>query len=380
MILHLLSDPKFDPLIIRQFEECSPGDNLFLLFYPRKTLCANKNYPGGITLFAEDFTNSLFRGIDGVICHYLSNQKAEFLRGTPGMIPVAWSIWGGDLYNFLPECRKKIYSRLTIRYLNGTRKMPWPYYLLRDKLRFPLSGVYRNWRYVAGRAGIFSTIIPYEEDLVRKYFKPGTRFLPFPPFSLEKVVNICDYERSICRKETSNRKLYIGNSGHPSNNHLEILHYVSGLEDVDFDVHLPLTYGVKSYIRNICEEGKSLFGNRFSPLLNHLNNTDYLDYISRFNIFIFNSYRQQGIGTIVLALWSGGKVFLSDRNVTSSYFKYNGIKIFSVESDLLRSEDRYFFNPLTREEILLNRKGLLKLYSNEVVNNSIKAFTNSLRS
>jgi hypothetical protein len=102
-------------------------------------------------------------------------------------------------------------------------------------------------------------------------------------------------------------------------------------------------------------------------------------FINCFNVFIFNNYRQQGIGTIIIALWSGGKVFLSKKNVTSSFYKDNGLKIFSIEDDLFISNKPYLFNPLTREEILANRTCLLKLYSKEVVNKSIKDFIESLK-
>jgi hypothetical protein len=364
---------------MNQIEECCPGENLFLLLSGnRKFNLIESGYRDKI-LFKEDLLSIDFKNIDGIIVHYLSIAKAKLLRGIPINIPVACSIWGGDFYNFLPEFRQNLYSDLTKEYLNHTQRGPRFYYLLKDKIVFPISHNYRLWKKVIDRSKMFSTVIPYERNQIERYFSSDTKYLPLPTHSLEKVIDIDDYEKSICTKGNFLKNVLLGNSGHLSNNHLEILHFLKKFENKDINIHVPLTYGNNNYIKHICKSGSSLFGGKFFPILNHLNNSDYLNFLNCFNIFIFNNYRQQGIGTITKALWSGGKVFLSNKNVTSSFYRDSGLKVFSIENDLLKSSSLEFFKPLTSEEILTNRKGLLNLYSNETVNNSIRFFFEYLR-
>ena len=379
MILHLLSEPKFDFNIIKQIEECCPDDNLFLILVTDNSIDTIKDIFKNKIVFPPDFTNIDFSTIDGVIIHFLSIAKAKLIIRIPKGIPIGWSIWGGDFYNFLPEFKKKIYSGLAIKYLNRNHRRPWFYYTYLDKIIFPNSENYKLWRKAKARIKIYSTVTPFEKDIVHKYFKPATKYLPLPTYSIEKVVDINDYESTICTKERFRNNILVGNSGHPSNNHLEILNFIKLLDKEDITVQLPLTYGSNDYISYICETGNSLLGKRFRPLIDHLSSTEYLNYINSFNVFIFNNYRQQGIGTILLALWSGGKVYLSNKNVTSSFFRDNGIILFSIEDDLFTSKNNNKFSSLTKEAILANRKGLLKLYSNERVNNSIKYFIENLK-
>lgn len=379
MILHLLSDPDFDLLIMNQMEECFPDENRFMLLSDNQLLKVNDPVFKNKILYHEDWPHLNFSNIDGIIIHYLSIKAARLIQEVPKNIPISCSIWGGDFYNFLPEFKQKLYGKLTRKYLNHSRNLPLLYYILKDRIIFPISDGYNIWKKAVARVKIFSTVIPYEKNLVEKYFKCNTTYLPLPTNSLEKVLNTDNYESTIITKENFSKNILIGNSGNPTNNHLEVLHFVNRFKDEDLSVHLPLTYGNKGYINDICKTGKSLLGTKFFPLLNHLSKTDFCRFINCFNIFIFNNYRQQGIGTIVNALWSGGKVFFSNKNVTSSYFKDNDLKIFSIEDDLFTSTVSNLFIPLTEEEILSNRKILIKLYSDESVNSSIKNFISSLK-
>jgi dTDP-N-acetylfucosamine:lipid II N-acetylfucosaminyltransferase len=379
MILHLLSESVIDSLIIKQMEECYPGENSFLLFAGRTALDSfDPDFRDRITVEADKESID-FRNINGIIIHYLSFTKIEYLKNIPGNIPVACSIWGGDFYNFLPKFHLKLYGRITKKFVNNNRKGPWLYYILKYRINFPLSENYKLWKKSLQSIMIYSTVIPYEKNLVEKYFHLNAQYLPLPTHSIDKVLNTDDFENSISTKENFKMNILIGNSGNPTNNHLEILNYLKKFKSENISVQLPLTYGNQGYIDHICKTGNTLLGEKFIPLLNHLDNAHYFNFINCFNIFIFNSYRQQGIGTIVLAIWTGGKVYLSNKNITGSYYKDNGIKLFSIEDDLFTSESSEIFKPLSKEEILANRRALMNLYSNSVVNISIRNFVENLK-
>lgn len=379
MLLHLLSESKFARPIMAQFDECLPGENLYLLF-PGETSLNKEDQNTGSVLFIKDNPEIDFSTIKGVIVHYLSISKSKFLSNVPKDIPVACSLWGGDFYNFLPEFKNQIYSNLTKDFLRKFKKAPRLFYILKNRIYFPFSEASKSWNKAARRSGLFSTVVPYERDLVNRFF-PDAQFMHLPTYSLDKVVTVENFESTVPFKSDNNQKnVLIGNSGNPTNNHSEILHYIALFKDSTVRVNVPLTYGDTRYIPHICRMGESLLGKQFQPLLKHLDHKSYYDYVESNNVCIFNNYRQQGLGTINLCLWGGGKVYLSTRNLTLRYLKDMGLKVFSVEDDLLPADSEDIFEPLSRDEICTNRKALLNLYSKESVNNYITKFTRRLKS
>lgn len=374
-----MSDPKFDSLIMDQMEECFPGENLYLIFVEdQPNFTYDKTFNDRI-IFEGDISTIDYNKIDGIIIHYLNIQKANFLVRMPKHIPIGFSIWGGDFYNFLPKIRKYLYSEMTKDYLSKNRRFPALYYKMKDEFFFPMTKNSKLWNTIVKRSKVYSTVIPYEKRLVEKYFNPSAKHLSLPTYSIDKILDVEDYEWSVIRKNNCHLSIMIGNSGISTNNHLEILYFFKRIINENIRLHLPLTYGNKGYIDHICNVGISLYGDKFNPLLRHLNQREYVTYLNKKNIFIFNSYRQQGIGTIVQALWSGGKVFLSNKNISGIFYKDYGIKIFSIEDDLFKSNISDLSEPLTSEEILTNRNKLYDLYSNITVNNSIKIFFDSLK-
>lgn len=360
-------------------EECYSGDNLYLILSEDYPMIKSSTYPKSELIFMKDLPSIDFARIDAVIFHSLSIAKAKLLKKIPMNIPIACSIWGGDFYNFLPEFSRNIYSCQTKEYLKQTSKWPWLFHILKEIFYFPVSNNFILWKDVVKRSELFSTVIPYEKSQVEKYFSLNSKYLPFPIYSLEKVIHTDDHKNTVISKENFQKKIFVGNSGHPTNNHLDILNLIKEFDNEKINVYVPLSYGNREYIKHICAIGNSYFGKRFHPLLNHLNLQDYSDLMNRMNIFVFNSYRQQGIGTIVQAFWSGGKVFLSNNNITSSYYKDQGLNFFSIEDDLSKTDTQSLFDPLTKDRIILNRERLLDLYSKEVVNNAIKLFISKLK-
>ena len=72
MILHLLSDSKFDSLIINQIEECFPGENIFMLFYPKRILNVNTGIKSKIGFYDEVISIDL-SVVEGIIIHFLNS-------------------------------------------------------------------------------------------------------------------------------------------------------------------------------------------------------------------------------------------------------------------------------------------------------------------
>ena len=65
-----------------------------------------------------------------------------------------------------------------------------------------------------------------------------------------------------------------------------------------------------------------------------------------------NHNRSQGAGNINTGIFNGKKIFLNENNNLKKFYKQNGVKVFSIENDLL-SEDA--FEHLRYEEKKKNR-------------------------
>jgi dTDP-N-acetylfucosamine:lipid II N-acetylfucosaminyltransferase len=101
------------------------------------------------------------------------------------------------------------------------------------------------------------------------------------------------------------------------------------------NISFPFSYGEKkkysNYIRLIVSNSKLAIEliEDFMPY------NQYLNFVGQHSTAIFNSYRQMGLGNILVALWSGLKIYLSLKNPTYQWLKNLGFIIFSIEEDLL---------------------------------------------
>ena len=87
--------------------------------------------------------------------------------------------------------------------------------------------------------------------------------------------------------------------------------------------------------------------------------------------FIYGSYRSEGWGNMLVALYLGGKVYVSEKSFLSRYLKTEGYKFFITES----IKDT-FNTPLTETEIENNRQVAMKAWSREQNKKNIEYICN----
>ena len=374
MIVHLLSDPDFNNSIIHQFEVANPKKNIYVFSTAEQLEKTLLNYSEINThLFDPDDIKFNFEGVFGIIIHCMSLHSAKFLLHAPGNIPVLWSIFGIDLYNFIPTLQSKIYGSKTKNYLYGKSYLSKSIFRIKFRYSFIFKSSNQIQRKAIKRASMYSTVVPTEKEIAKQFLPKNCRYAKLTVghlhFINKESLDIIDEKRS------RQLQVYIGNSGNESNNHLELIDELAKLDNSRFQINLQLSYGGKpDYVKHIEKEFRSNLKNKINVITSWMGKDEYYTLINDQNVFLFNSIRQQGVGAIIMAIWCGAKVFLNDQNPVFKYFAAIGITIFSIQKDLdhLKNE----FEPLTSGQIITNRQLLFKDFSFESVNvNTINAVT-----
>lgn len=152
--------------------------------------------------------------------------------------------------------------------------------------------------------------------------------------------------------------IQIGNSADPSNNHIEALRKLLRFKDENIQIYVPLSYsGETSYINKVIEEGRILFGDKFSALTEYLSTDEYCEFLNNVDIGLFNNDRQQALGNITILLYLNKKVFI--RSDTTMWFDFQE-KFIDVHDFLLIDNLKY-------EEFIENKgsvqDSILELYN-----------------
>ena len=161
----------------------------------------------------------------------------------------------------------------------------------------------------------------------------------------------------------------INHSGDLIFNHFEVMDRIDHLKS-KIDIVLPLVYGDKKFIKDF--EMSYLIsdsGFNITILKNKMNPNEYMNYLSSIDVAIFNSTIQQGIGNILPLLWFGAKIFLRESNPVYKDLILWGFHIESIHDE---SFDEKLLLPLKSDEILENRKLLVKYFSEQAVNDYYK--------
>lgn len=127
--------------------------------------------------------------------------------------------------------------------------------------------------------------------------------------------------------------IQIGNSASPENNHIEIIDKLKPYKDRKIKIFVPLSYeGDDEYKERVIKYGQGIFREKFIPLFNFLEFDDYIKYLSKIDILVFNHNRQQGLGNIFLAAYMNKKIYLKKNGACWNYLKNDlEIKVYDFE-------------------------------------------------
>lgn len=246
-----------------------------------------------------------------------------------------WCIWGGDLYCYRNRDKNpSLLKRL--------------YYHMDSKVKGNFKG------YITDTFGDY--------QLTKIFYDSNGNFHEnfLYPSNLYENINI---------KNISNKTLniQIGNSGDPSNNHFAILEKLKKFNYKDIKLYCILSYGGnEKYKKELIEQGKIIFGNKFIPILDFMKYDEYMKFLSKIDIAIFAHDRQQACGNIISLLGMKKTVFIKSDVTTYQQYQRLGLNI----------KDFYDLTELKEFslDILEKNKEIIKNYFSE--ENLIKMWKN----
>ena len=272
----------------------------------------------------------LAREADKIILHGLFNQKTLMLLFLwPALLPKChWVIWGGDLY----------------RYQSRHKRLGWR-----------LAELYR--RPVIRNMGHLLTYVEGDVELARQWYGAKGQYhecLMYPSNTYREVAEVPGTPADTVID------VQVGNSADAGNHHLEVFALLERFKGRDFRVHAPLAYGGKGrYIRQVLEQGRALFGDRFRPMTGFMPLDEYLGFLSAIDIAVFNHRRQQAMGNIVALLARGKKVCLRSEVTSRLTLEKLGVKLYHTED--------FDLEPIPREWAESNRHIVTAYFSEQTL-------------
>jgi len=306
--LHMASGDKFLPEFIDFVNgNFNKEEHLFLILRSRKSFFIR---PGSNIIFLDDYSSSFakykivknnLKNCSKVIFHgfFNINLILFFSLNFRVLKKCIWVIWGGDLYVKYSD-RNRVFES----FLNLFRK------------------------FIFGRLGAVVSFLVSDYAYAKKKFGVKAPHLK----SFVYLSNLFRGSFSI-NGENSHLNILIGNSATKSNNHFDAFCKIKkSVTSENYTVFAPLSYGNRSYSDEVVRLGRSLFGDKFVPLLDFMNKSSYEKFLEKIDIAIFNHDRQQALGNTIQLLGLGKKVYLKKNVSQFKEFKSLGVKIFDVDS------------------------------------------------
>lgn len=190
-------------------------------------------------------------------------------------------------------------------------------------------------------AGIINLIEGDYKELCKIFPNNKKHFVaPVPRDPKEKI----DYSEYISKNRDS-INIVVGNSATEENCQLEIFNMLEHLKNEDIHIYCPLSYGDADYGKLVIHEGKRIFGEKFTGITEFMKYEEYIKFLSKCSIGIYNNNRQQAMGNINTLLQMGKKIYIRDN--TSMYNDYikNDIIIYPIKDlDMIKYKDLFYFD------------------------------------
>ncbi len=367
--VHIMHEDKFIDNALDLFNKNSQIDNYYIIFHE-----AVEVRPDLKRVFYVNDVKSASKVIDGlelrnklgnIIIHFFDLNKLILFNIVSDKFDRSVFIsWGGDFYN---RSNFKIYDicgfKTCLFYLKRELVkdflVPWA---LRDIYHglFKQSGYHYQYQKAIRDVDCICTILDTEIELYKKKFGPTKEYLTF---------SYGDFTKFILNDEVrfeKNRNVIFGNSATVTNNHLDAIKYIRDSNSVG-KIIIPLSYGDKIYAKLLMGKLLNIFNDKLEFLTDYIEKKKYNKIISKAGFFIFNNYRQQGLGNAITAIHSGAKVFFSEKSPVYRYFKNNNLHVYKISD--FPSESKHL---LEDDKARINRELIEKLFSESTVSEKIK--------
>ncbi|MBN9154207.1 MAG: TDP-N-acetylfucosamine:lipid II N-acetylfucosaminyltransferase [Microbacterium sp.] len=322
-IVHLFPDSPFLRFTAEMFESAAPGANTFLVYAATGDV-ARHGLPATAaieTLIADDAglrrANDAISAADIAIFHSVGSFAARALNSAPAGTLKVWSGWGGDYYGSDWSGMAGLLDPLTARYDRRRLTLPGKVQQTYRRLRTPVREVHR----AAGAADVFSAPVPEDYAVFRRRFPEfHGRYAQLNYASVEDTY-------AVGAEAATGDDILLGNSASLPNNHLDVLEILSRADIAGRRIVAPLSYGDPRYADAVTARGRELFGEAFLPLRDFLPLPEYQALIAGCSAVVMGHHRQQAVGNVASALWTGARVILQDRSPLFAFLRDRGADV-----------------------------------------------------
>lgn len=372
MILHLFHDDKVCNCAIANFEEVYPNENIYICICDKDNLKYVHDDKKVIFLNSGEPLHdpSILANIETIIIHYLDIPKIEFIEKYFPLknvnIKIFWSLWGGDIYNeVLYSMGYNIYYKKC--YVHSLKSKIVDFIKRIFKRNSLMSNINKTISFIDSRIDYIMSFRA-EYELFCKYWKSG-HFKPKSIPNLPIYYPIEDILGNMCGKRVNGRNIFVGNSASFTNNHIYAYRYLSKVDLQGSKIISPMSYGgsykYRKYVKSI---GCRYWGGDYYPLDHFMPLNDYNELMLSASVYVYGTWRQEAIGNIVMALYLGAKVYVSEKSPLFSIFRDFDIELYKTEE--ISSDD--FFESEDEEKIRQNQQNIFKVYSKAAILNHIK--------
>lgn len=308
---------------------------------------------------------------DLIILHSLYSLPLDIFKHIHPKTKVVWLAWGYDLYHgkygMEPLIKiSSLYGSYTKQYIESHVKQTKLPVLFKNGIRQTVSKIL--WPVTESILNIALQRIDYfggypgEFDLIKKnqYFRAEAIEYSYP-----LITNLYSKDSiEIFSNGIKPGNILVGNSATETNNHLDLFVKIEQIVPADKKIIVPLSYGSHSYREYVILKGYDVFGEQFQPIVDFMPLSEYQLLQQSCSVAIFGHERQQAVGNVIMSLWNGAKVFLSENSLVYKYLISQGLIVYSIQNDLSKEA---ICTSLSREDILSNRKIVSNNFSNEAV-------------
>jgi dTDP-N-acetylfucosamine:lipid II N-acetylfucosaminyltransferase len=268
---------------------------------------------------------------DIILVYNLDYPKSYFVNRIDKKILVIWYFYGTELYNELNAFKYAIHSKDTKKLLGENRYTGFlgkakriasivKHRLLRKRPS------YQETIMAMRRINYFTTFSGEEYNYLQR--KSGVTLPPFLPLPVYTGGSMETTAFSANRKF-----LLLGHAASPDGNHADIIKLLS-VNRYRGKIIVPLSYGENQAYTLAIRNMLAAAGLDTVILDSFLNPLVYAEKIGDCGVAVFNSYRQLAVGTILLALQKGLKVYLNEINPSYQWLLNLGFTVFSVQQHL----------------------------------------------
>lgn len=254
----------------------------------------------------------LYKSLDLIILHGLDFKVHEFLTiPAPVRQKIVWVVWGHDLYRVENTDQGNAIGKIKYLIKKGICKYVQVPFVQQIKC-----------------IGIG---FPYDENQVRKWYGNAipVKSVPYDlGYDYEKIKQVKNQMKKI--KDNQMTNILVGHSAYRFLNHIDILENLKKFQRNNLNIYIPLSYGDGEYKKQVVEYIQECDLN-VTIIEDVLPMNDYLEFLSKMDIAVFDFKHQAALGNLYLLLYLEKKLYLSKDGILYNGFQEQGVSVFPVE-------------------------------------------------